>query len=341
VGEFAARAQARRLSVSRHAPARDVSIQDLGTLGGGGAFGQAKAVNRLGQVVGTGRDALGRSRAFLWSAAVGMADLAPFRGPHSSANDISDRGEIVGGGDTGSGDLHAYVLSEGMSFDLGTLGGNESEATAVNRLGQVAGHSRIGGGPIKHAFFVPDPGRIADLGTLGGATSIAHDVNDRGEIVGVAETKAGQAHAFLWTAADGMRDLGNLGGAASIALGINTRSEVVGGSGRAFLWTERAGMVDLGTLGGRTSCANDVNDGGYIVGVSETAGMDPRGRPVTHAFLRMPDGTMQDLGTLSGQHSSAAALSEEEDGVLRIAGHSHDAAARICPVLWTVVVKRR
>jgi probable HAF family extracellular repeat protein len=110
----------------------------------------------------------------------------------------------------------------------------------------------------------------------------------------------------------------------------------VGGSGRAFLWTERAGMVDLGTLGGRTSCANDVNDGGYIVGVSETAGTDSRGRPVTHAFLRIPDGTMCDLGTLSGEHSSAAAVCEEEDGVLCIAGHSHDGSGRMCPVLWTV-----
>jgi len=177
---------------------------------------------------------------------------------------------------------------------------------------------------------------MIDVGGLGGATSIAHDVNDAGAVAGLAATTTGQPHAFLWTAADGMRDLGALGAAPSMALGINNRVEVVGGSGHAFLWTERAGMVDLGTLGGRTSCANDVNDLGCIVGVSQTSGTDTRGLPVTHAFLRTPDGRMLDLGTLGGEHSSAAAISEDDRGVVRIAGHSHDAAAAVRAVLWTV-----
>ena len=237
-----------------------MSIHELGTLGG--AVSQAKAVNRAGQVVGTSRDALGRTRAFLWQENVGIVDLKPLTGVNTSANDVNENGEITGGGDTGFGDFHAYLLSEGTSFDLGTLGGNESEALAVNRRGQVAGHSRIGGAVVKHAFLIPDPGRMVDLGSLGGAgtTSIGHDVNDEGAVVGLAETSTGRPHAFLWTAADGMRDLGALGAAPSIALGINNRREVVGGSGHAFLWTERAGIVDLGTLGGRTSCANDIND---------------------------------------------------------------------------------
>ena len=220
--------------------------------------------------------------------------------------------------------------------DLGTLGGNESEATALNRLAQIAGHSRIGGAVAKHAFFIAEPGRMLDLGTLGGATSIAHDVNDRGEVVGLAETTAGQPRAFLWTATDGMRDLGALGAAPSMALGINNRTEVVGGSGHAFLWTERAGMVDLGTLGGRTSCANAVNDLGCVAGVSQTGATDRRGLPVTHAFLRTPDGTLLDLGTLGGEHSAAAAVSEESGGTLWIAGHSHDAGAAVRAVLWSV-----
>jgi len=333
--------------VGQHAArAAVVSIHELGTLGG--PVSQAKAVNRLGHVVGTSRDGLGRSRAFLWKEGPGIADLSPFTGVNCSANDISELGEIVGGGDTGFGDFHAYLLSEGTSFDLGTLGGNESEALAVNRLGQVAGHSRIGGAVAKHAFFVPEPGRMLDLATLGGPTSIAHDVNDRSAVVGFAETHAGQPHAFLWTAADGMRDLGTLGegggggGGASMALAINNSDAVVGGSGRAFLWTEHAGLVDLGTLGGRTSCANDVNDAGYIVGVSQTGETDRRGQPVTHAFLRTPDGSLVDLGTLDGgEHSAAVGVSDVVGAqhaapLLQIAGHSHDATARIRAVLWRV-----
>ncbi len=313
-----------------------VSIHELGTLGG--AVSQAKAVNRAGQVVGTSRDALGRTRAFLWQEDLGIVDLQPLTGVNTSANDINENGEITGGGDTGFGDFHAYLLSEGTSFDLGTLGGNESEALAVNRRGQVAGHSRIGGAVVKHAFLIADPGSMVDLGSLGGggAMSIAHDVNDAGAVVGLAETNTGQPHAFLWTAADGLRDLGALGAAPSMALGINNRAEVVGGSGHAFLWTEQAGMVDLGTLGGRTSCASDVNDLGCIVGVSQTDRTDARGLPVTRAFLRTPDGAMLDLGTLGGEHSSAAAISEDDGGVVRIAGHSHDVAGAVRAVVWTV-----
>jgi probable HAF family extracellular repeat protein len=310
-----------------------ISIHALGTLGG--AISQAKAVNLLGHVVGTGRDVSGRSRAFLWREGPGMTDLRPSTGVNSSANDINEMGDIVGGGDTGFGEFHAYLLSEETSIDLGTLGGSESEALAVNGPGQIAGHSRIRGQVAKHAFFIPEPGTMLDLGTLGGATSVAHDVNDRGEVVGLAETGAGQAHAFLWTAEGGMRDLTSLG-TVSIGLAINNRRDVVGGSGHAFLWTERTGMVDLGTLGGRTSCANDVNDSGYIVGVSQTRETDRRGLPVTHAFLRTPDGSMVDLRTLGGEHSSAAALTQEEHGVLRIAGHSHDASAQVRAVLWIV-----
>jgi probable HAF family extracellular repeat protein len=315
-----------------------VSILDLGTLGG--AVSQGKAVNGRGQVVGTSRDALGRTRAFLWEETLGIVDLQPLTGVNTSANDINDGGEIVGGGDTGFGDFHAYVLSAGTSFDLGTLGGNESEALAVNRRSQVAGHSRSGGAPAKRAFLIAEPGTMLDLGTLGGATSIAHDLNDRGEAVGLAETKTGEPRAFVWTPADGMRELGTLG-AASMALGINNRGEVVGGSGHAFLWTARDGMVDLGTLGGRTSCANAVNDTGCIVGASQTGETDPRGLPVTHAFLRTPDGSMLDLGTLGGEHSAAVAVSDAVEAqqagpLLWIAGHSHDASARMRAVLWAV-----
>ena len=311
-----------------------VSIHELGTLGG--AVSQAKAVNRLGHAVGTSRDALGRTRAFRWQERLGIVDLKPLTGVNTSANDINDVGDIVGGGDTGFGDFHAYLLSEGTSVDLGTLGGNESEALAVNRPGQAVGHSRVAGAPAKRAFFIPEPGRMVDLGTLGGATSIAHDVNDRAEVVGFAETPGGQPRAFLWTVGEGMRDLGTLGASASMALAINNHTAIVGGSGHAFLWTEQLGTVDLGTLGGRTSCANDINDAGCIVGVSQTAATDPRGLPVTRAFLRTPDGGMLDLGTLGGEHSSAAAVSEVVDGTVWVAGHSHDAAARIRAVLWAV-----
>lgn len=311
-----------------------VSVVNLGTLGG--AVSQAKSVNRSGQIVGTSQDASGRTRAFLWQESLGMVDVRPLTGMNASANDISDHGEIVGGGDTGFGEFHAYLLSDGTSFDLGTLGGHESEALALNRHGQVAGHSRLAGHPAKRAFFIPEPARMIDLGSLGGPTSIAHDVNDQGDVVGFAQSASSESHAFLWTVTQGMQDLGTFRGNPTMALAINNRREVVGGSGRAFRWTVEQGMADLGTLGGATSCANDINDLGLIVGVSRTGATDARRTPVSRAFVLVPDEPMLDLGTLGGEHSSAAAVSEERGGLVCIAGHSHDAEGRIRATLWTV-----
>src|SRR5438876_4751732 len=113
----------------------------------------------MGHAVGTSRDALGRTRAYRWQERLGIVDLKPLTGVNTSANDINDVGDIVGGGDTGFGDFHAYLLSEGTSADLGMLGGNEREPLAVNRPGQGGGHSRVAGAPARRAFFVPDPGR--------------------------------------------------------------------------------------------------------------------------------------------------------------------------------------
>src|SRR5207302_6895959 len=258
-------------------------------------------------------------------------------------NSVSESGEMTGGGAPGFGDFAAYLLAGGTTVGRGTLGGSESEAVAVNRRGQVAGHSRIAGAVVKHAFLIADPGSMVDLGSLGGggAMSIAHDVNDAGAVVGLAETRTGQPHAFLWTAADGLRDLGALGAAPSIALGINNRRKVVGRSGHAFMWTEQAGLVDLGTLGGPTSCANAINEAGCIVGASQTGETDARGLPVTHAFLRTPEGGMLDLGTLGGAHSAALAVSDAVGAqhaapLLWIDGHSHDASGPTRAVLWAV-----
>src|SRR4249919_1854436 len=76
--------------------------------------------------------------------------------------------------------------------DLGTLGGSESYAAAINAKGQVVGwaNTKAKGpyGEIEHAFLWEN-GRMRDLGTLGGRNSNALAINERGQIVGWAYTK--------------------------------------------------------------------------------------------------------------------------------------------------------
>jgi probable HAF family extracellular repeat protein len=144
------------------------------------------------------------------------------------------------------------ALPDYTVVDLGVLGGegSESQATAVNALGQVVGWSGTAAGDT-HAFLYQG-GVMTDLGALpGGTTSYAAGVNDSGRVVG-RSTSAGTGlyHAFLYENGV-MSDLGLLpGGDTSQATGINNAGQIVGSAAtasgtRAFLH-EGGGLVNLG-----------------------------------------------------------------------------------------------
>jgi probable HAF family extracellular repeat protein len=115
--------------------------------------------------------------------------------------------------------------------DLGTLGGHDSAAAAVNESGEVVGEADTSSGS-RHAFSWTQAGGMVDLGTLGGRESLASDVNDSGEVVGAASTSSGSQHAFSWTQAGGMVDLGTLGGRESFANDVNDSGQIVGAANR-------------------------------------------------------------------------------------------------------------
>ena len=76
--------------------------------------------------------------------------------------------------------------------DLGTLGGTNSYAIAINDRGQVVGYSGTDRGMTGHAFLYSD-GAMTDLGTLGGAVgSWASAINDRGQVVGYVVHRRGR-----------------------------------------------------------------------------------------------------------------------------------------------------
>lgn len=191
--------------------------------------------------------------------------------------------------------------------DLGTLGGRESSAYAINNHGQVVGFSYAGGAPGGYSAFLYSNGSMQDLGTLTsgnpGAYSAGQAINNLGQVVGWADNGAIVRRAFNYTGSGPMQDLGTPSGIESWAYGINDAGQIAGhtrtgGVSRAFLYNSGS-FQDLGTLGGTESQSSGINSSGQVVGYATNSDGSPR------AFLYSGTGPMQDLGTLGGATSSA------------------------------------
>lgn len=109
------------------------AMTDLGTLSGD--FGsEGIGINNQTQVVGGSWDVNGNERAFFWQEGV-MTDLNTLI-PASSplylieADDINDQGQIVGGGVTSTGELHAFLASPSR---WGAVGGAATSTAPKQR----------------------------------------------------------------------------------------------------------------------------------------------------------------------------------------------------------------
>jgi len=337
---------------------------DLGTFGGPESYinaafslGSPNQINNRGTVVGAaatliptppnkqicgGPDGLVPFvfHAFAWQDGV-LADLGALPGVEcSQAVSINANGEIVGGSGNGVIDpvgggieeVRAVLWKDGEIRDLGTLGGSESTAAAINNRGQVIGFSTnaipdpfsllyfpagITNGMQTRAFLW-HKGQMQDLDTLGGPDAQAFGLNERGQVIGISyinstpnsTTGVPTADPFLWTEDRGMIDLGTLGGAWGSASALNNRGQVIGTSSLAadpaacftgndpqnchpFFW-DNGKLIDLtAQSGGLIVNANAINDAGEIVGLA----CFPNG--TCHAYL-WRSGVMTDLGALPG-----------------------------------------
>ena len=185
---------------------QDDAVIDLGTLGGGA--GVAYEINPRGQIVGWSSLEPGFSNphAFVWERGV-MRDLGPLD-DESVPADINARGEIVGF--IGLRGLPVLWDSEGI-HELGTLGGADGEARAINERGDIAGYAAVTGHTCTfngcHAFFW-SRGTMYDLGIVGAdggieyptdpferRTSYAYQLNEAGHVLGWSDG----AGAVVWT----------------------------------------------------------------------------------------------------------------------------------------------
>jgi probable HAF family extracellular repeat protein len=191
------------------------TMTDLGTLGGN--YSQGKAINLSGDVAGWADTKAGVADSFLWTGKT-MADLGqlgasgindsgqiagtcgPNPGTHAcldsngkitqlpdpsnftaincNGSAINNNGQIIGGCDDTSSNLHAVLWQNGTATDLGTFGGPQASAAAINNLGQVAGWAQTST-DADHGFLYSN-GKMTDLGN----NFFPAAINDNGVIVG-------------------------------------------------------------------------------------------------------------------------------------------------------------
>jgi probable HAF family extracellular repeat protein len=266
-------------------------ITDLGTLGGG--FSSALGINNAGRVVGFSELPDHRQHATFWNGTA--TDLQPQRTEHGEAQDINDAGRVAGAVFTSTTGRHATVWNGTTSTDLGTLGGQSSQARAINNAGQVVGDSYLEDEVTKRAT-VWNGTTASDLGTLGGRNSVANDINNGGNSVGSAYLAGDSAyHATFWNGTQAT-DLGTLGGNLSEAQAVNEAGLAVGwaetanGVTHATLWegttaTDLNSFLDASTVsaGWVLERAYDINNGHLIVGDAHNSITGQN-----HAFLLTP-----------------------------------------------------
>jgi probable HAF family extracellular repeat protein len=178
--------------------------------------GIAYSINDWGQVVGGSGSCAAFSpislygfqpvHALLWQYGRAI-DLGTLGGVlNNFANNINNRGEVVGQSDT-RGDMtsHAFLWTPETRKmkDLGTVGKDYwSTAIGINDAGQIVGVSANADFSVVRAF-VRQNGQLVDLNSLvAGSTPLfletACHINSKGEIDGIAlDPSTGETHGYL------------------------------------------------------------------------------------------------------------------------------------------------
>lgn len=253
------------------------SLFDLSTLGG--KESSARIITNGGILLGDSKTPDGRVVPFMGAPNSTLFNLGQ-QHLFSSAVGANNAGQVVGYRQVTDehGKLHqrAYLYTTQRTYDLGTFGGKQSDATAINDAGQVVGHLYTEYHDGYQRAVLYHNGKVREIGTFGGPVSTGVAINSAGQVVGYATLPGGGQRAFLYVHGK-LRNLGTLpGGTQSFAYAIDERGRVVGASDakdsplHAFIYSDGV-MQDLNALipadtGWVLTEARGINQSGQIVG---------------------------------------------------------------------------
>ena len=106
-----------------------------------------------------------------------------------------------------NGQQHAFLYSNGVMTDLGTLAGTDSNFTDINEAGQVVWDS-YGANGQTHVFLYSN-GVITDIGASFDGNSYAADINEAGQVVGKL-SMSNRSYGFIYDAENGLRSVNSL-----------------------------------------------------------------------------------------------------------------------------------
>jgi probable HAF family extracellular repeat protein len=221
----------------------------------------------------------------------------------ANADSFTPASKVRSHSNDGAAITHRYSVT-----DLGTLGGTESFAYAINDSGQVVGLSRTAGDASTHSFLYSN-GRMTDLYPLNSKSILTvgpTGINNSGQIASGLVVGGVYSPAIFDSRTGDLTLLGSLGGVThgfnGVATSINNLGAAVGYSylddlnRHAFLYSNGV-MTDIGSFGGY-SAALSINDDGVIVGFASD---------LYNGFERAfvyKNGAMIDIGLGPGSYAS-------------------------------------
>lgn len=155
------------------------------------------------------------AHAVLWDRDGSITDLGSLGGATSIANDINNRGEVVGAAQSPKdGTVHAFLWTRQTGIlDYGAFPGAVATVAGcchtLNDRGEIVGFSVEPNNPYFGRALLWQGAEPKDLNDFVRAPSpfvhllAANSISDAGEIIGMGVTKAGEVHAFLATLNNG------------------------------------------------------------------------------------------------------------------------------------------